>query len=57
MEENEEKIVYTHLNVREDAMELYGSVDKKVINLFTKLIDVSGIGPKVAMGILSKMSA
>lgn len=47
--------VYTYLNVKEDALDLYGSKDKKVIEMFKKLIEVSGIGPKVAMGILSKL--
>lgn len=47
--------VYTYLNVKEDALDLYGSKDKKVIELFKRLIEVSGIGPKVAMGILSKL--
>lgn len=53
--EGSEITVYTYLNVREDALDLYGSKDKKVIALFKRLIEVSGIGPKVAMGILSKL--
>lgn len=55
--ENNEIEVYTYLHVREDCMDLYGSHEKKTIELFKKLIDVSGIGPKVAMGILSKLDA
>ena len=53
--EGSEITVYTYLNVKEDALDLYGSKDKKVIELFKRLIEVSGIGPKVAMGILSKL--
>ena len=55
--EGSEIEVYTYLHVREDCMDLYGSREKKTIELFKKLIDVSGIGPKVAMGILSKLDA
>lgn len=44
--------VYTYLHVREDALELYGFLDKEELNLFEKLISISGIGPKSAMGIL-----
>jgi len=54
--EGSEVLVHTYLNVREDIMELYGSVDKEVMKLFKKLIDVSGIGPKIAIGILSKVT-
>lgn len=45
--------VYTFLNVREDEMSLYGfaTIDEK--NMFLKLTEVSGIGPKVALSILS----
>jgi len=44
--------VFTYLHVREDALELYGFLDKEELNLFEKLISISGIGPKSAMGIL-----
>ena len=53
--EGSEMVLYTYLNVKEDALDLYGSKDKKVIEVFKRLIEVSGIGPKVAMGILSKL--
>jgi Holliday junction DNA helicase RuvA len=45
--------IYTFLNVREDEMSLYGfaTIDEK--NMFLKLTEVSGIGPKVALSILS----
>ncbi len=44
--------VFTHLHVREDALELYGFSAESELSLFEKLISVSGIGPKSAMGIL-----
>lgn len=48
--------VYTYLNVREDAMELYGFSTKNELDSFKLLIGVSGVGPKVALAILSQMS-
>jgi len=45
--------LYTYLAVREDAISLYGFHSKEERNMFKKLILVSGIGPKVAIGILS----
>lgn len=44
--------VYTHLHVREDALELYGFLDKAELQFFEMLIGISGIGPKSALGIL-----
>ena len=43
----------THLNVREDAMELYGFATQEELTLFRQLISVSGVGPKAALSILS----
>ena len=54
--EGEEVRLYTYLNVREDAMQLYGFSSHDEYDLFLMLIGVSGIGPKVAQGILSGMS-
>lgn len=48
--------IYTYLNVREDAMQLYGFASKRDLNLFKLLIGVNGIGPKGALGILSNIS-
>lgn len=45
--------IYTYLSVREDALQLYGFLSYDVYSLFTKLITVSGIGPKVALNVLS----
>ncbi len=46
----------TYLNVREDALELYGFSGEDELALFKMLIAVSKIGPKLAMGILSGAS-
>lgn len=48
--------VYTYLYVREDMVSLYGFASKIQLKTFKMLISVSGIGPKVAMGILSAMT-
>lgn len=45
--------VYTYFHVREDAVQLFGFVTKDEHDLFKKLITVNGVGPKVALGILS----
>jgi len=45
--------IYTYLSVREDALQLFGFLSYDTYSLFTQLITVSGIGPKVAQGILS----
>ena len=45
--------LFTHLNVREDAMELFGFATQEELNLFQQLISVSGVGPKAALSILS----
>ena len=45
--------LYTHLNVREDAMELYGFATEEELNCFQMLLGVSGVGPKAALSILS----
>lgn len=45
--------LFTYLNVREDAMELYGFATENELNCFQMLIGVSGVGPKAALSILS----
>ena len=47
--------LYTHLAIREDAHQLYGFSDKNQRTLFRTLIKVSGVGPKLALAILSGM--
>lgn len=49
--------LFTHLAVREDAQLLYGFSDKMQRTMFRTLIKVSGVGPKLALGILSSMDA
>ncbi|HRT81612.1 MAG TPA: OB-fold domain-containing protein, partial [Oscillospiraceae bacterium] len=41
--------LYTYLNVREDAMELYGFYEAAALEVFKLLITVSGVGPKVSL--------
>jgi holliday junction DNA helicase RuvA len=48
--------LWTHLAVREDNWSLYGFIDAKERAMFRLLISVTGVGPKVAMGMLSKAS-
>ena len=49
--------LYTYMNVREDAMQLYGFLTRDDLHVFKLVIGVSGIGPKGGLGILSKLSA
>ena len=53
LKKGEKGKVFTHLNVREDAMELYGFSTENECNCFRLLIGVSGVGPKAALSILS----
>lgn len=52
-----EVIFYTYLNVREDAMQLFGFASLDDLEVFQKLITVSGVGPKAGLGILGTLSA
>ena len=52
---NEVKL-YTYLNVKEDAMQLFGFLTKDDLDIFKLVIGVSGIGPKGGLNILSCMS-
>ncbi|MEG0872882.1 MAG: Holliday junction branch migration protein RuvA [Clostridia bacterium] len=49
--------IYTYLQVREDDMKLFGFLSIETLNFFKKLISVSGVGPKVALGIIANISA
>jgi len=51
--EREETTVFIHYHVREDAVQLFGFGTREEQDLFRKLIEVNGIGPRVALGILS----
>ncbi len=44
--------IWTHLYVREDAMDLHGFLNKEELDFFEMLISISGIGPRSALGIL-----
>lgn len=52
----EQVLLYTHLLVKEDSHSLYGFIDKEERSVFRILIKVNGIGPKMALAILSSMS-
>ena len=51
-----EVMLFTYLNVREDAMELFGFATKTELETFKTLISVSGVGPKAGLAILSELS-
>ena len=52
-----EKIrLYTHLNVREDALDLFGFLTVTELNCFKMLTGVSGVGPRVGLAILSELT-
>lgn len=52
----QEATLFTYLNIREDAMQLYGFPTQSEYDLFLQLISVAGIGPKVALGIMSAIA-
>ena len=54
---NEHAIIYTHFVGREDAQLLYGFANTTERKLFRLLIKVNGVGPKLALAVLSAMSA
>ena len=54
--EGETVTLYTHLNVREDALDLFGFYTREELACFRELISVSGVGPKAALSILSLLS-
>ena len=49
----DEIVVETYLHVREDALQLYGFADRVERELFVQLLSVNGVGPKVALAIVS----
>ena len=49
--------IYTYLNVKEDAMSLFGFLSKDDLHIFKLLLAVSGIGPKGALAVLSVLPA
>lgn len=55
-EEGAEVTLHTHLVVREDSLTLFGFADKTEKTIFLMLLDVNGVGPKMAQRILSGVS-
>ena len=51
-----EAVLYTHMSVREDAVDLFGFSSLAELNCFKLLTSVSGVGPKVGLAILSVLS-
>lgn len=51
-----EAMLYTMMNVREDAIELFGFADRGELSCFQQLIGVTGVGPKAGLAILSELS-
>jgi Holliday junction DNA helicase RuvA len=49
--------LYTYTSVREDDISLYGFLSRDDLDMFRRLISVSGVGPKSALGILSELDA
>ena len=54
---NSEVMLYTYMNVREDAMELFGFATKAELDTFKALIGVSGVGPKAGLSVLSELTS
>lgn len=52
----QEVMLYTILNVREDAIELFGFADQSELACFKQLTSISGVGPKAANAVLSELS-
>lgn len=53
---HETATLYTHLNVREDALDLFGFATRQELGCFKLLTAISGVGPKAALAILSELS-
>ena len=54
---NSEVTLYTYLNVREDAVDLFGFATQNELATFNTLISVSGVGPKAGLSVLSELTA
>ena len=52
----EEVMLFTHLNVREDAMDLFGFKTNAELQCFKMLTNITGVGPKVGLAILSELT-
>ena len=56
LQKGQQTTLWTHLVVREDAQQLYGFLHAQEKNIFRTLLKVNGVGPKMALGILSTLS-
>ena len=56
LQKGEKAKLYTYLNVREDALDLFGFATKGELSCFRLLTSISGVGPKVGLAILSQLS-
>lgn len=54
---NEQIKIHTYFHVREDALQLYGFLSRDDLEMFRLLLNVNGIGPKAALGILAGLTA
>ena len=50
-------LLYTHLAVREDALDLYGFEDLQELEVYKLITSVSGVGAKIGLAVLSEFSA
>uniref|UniRef100_A0A831UH62 Holliday junction branch migration complex subunit RuvA n=1 Tax=Thermus islandicus TaxID=540988 RepID=A0A831UH62_9DEIN len=55
LKEGEEAAVHTHLRLQEEGLALYGFPEEESLALFELLLSVSGVGPKVALALLSAL--
>jgi len=53
---SEDVLLFTHLSIKEDGHTLFGFITKDEKNIFRELIRVNGVGPKVALAILSHLT-
>ena len=51
-----EVLLFTHYHVREDLQQLFGFLDEEELQLFRLLLTIGGVGPKLAMAVLSGLS-
>ncbi len=56
LQKGQKATLWTHLVVREDAQQLYGFLEAQEKTIFRSLLKVNGVGPKMALGILSTLS-
>ena len=56
LKEGDDVFLLTYMNVREDAVELFGFGDASELRCFKMLLSVNGVGPKAALSILSELS-